>query len=371
MQPEPECDPPSAADPDARSASVHAVTVRPAPGIRRPAALELDDALRSHRRDPAKVEYRNALLVLLYRSVAVQARELIARKFGILAEREDELVLRTLARIEGPEAAESEKADEPGAETGPSPLLADYEFRPGGRAIYNYVLQKTSNIARNMQAEAYVPDGGFWSGDLKTRFKALRPAQPGGQEPARGGTRIEVPIDAGDDEDDPEAFSGTVPEGLRVSETPLRQSFLRVNSLARKLDALAQDMVGKTVVCADETDPAWPGIRLTVNHQRIWRAWLGLSHPELIDLGEEDLANALGVSKATVTRDTSAAFAYMLQQPDLDGLLVLMEPNRFQSSAAAAKQAGLKLDELKSALRGRNGKSFFRKCVHQWLGEHV
>ena len=37
----------------------------------------------------------------------------------------------------------------------------------------------------------------------------------------------------------------------------------------------------------------------------------------------------------------------------------------------AAKRLDVKLDELKAALRGRHGKSFFRKCVHQWLGEHA
>ena len=130
-------------------------------------------------------------------------------------------------------------------------------------------------------------------------------------------------------------------------------------------------MVGKTITPPEGEGPAHGAIRLTLNHQRIWRAWLGLSHPDLIDLSEEDLAQALGVSKATVTRDTSAAYAYMLQHPDLRTLLVWMEPNRFQNGAAAARQLDLKLDALEDVLRGRNGKRFFRKCVHQWLGEHA
>jgi len=151
----------------------------------------------------------------------------------------------------------------------------------------------------------------------------------------------------------------------------MRHSVLRVNSLAGKLNALAQTMVGKTVAMLDAEGAALPALRLTVNHQRIWRAWLGLSHPDLIDLGEEDLAAALGISKASVTRDTSAAFAYMLGQPDLRALLALMEPNRFQSSASLAKAQDAKLDELEGTLRGPQGKRFFRKCVHQWLGEHL
>ncbi len=337
----------------------------PERATQRPTAQELDAALLGHRQNPADREGRNTLLVLLYRAVAVQARELLARQFRALAHREDELVLRTLARIDGQEEGGPKKKPVP------PPVLVDYAFGPGARTVYNYVQQKTANIARNMQVEAYVPDGGFWSKDLKARFKALQLADPTGQNAGLSGTQIEVPVFSPDDGDDPDAFSGAVPEGLRLSETPLRHSVLRVNSLARTLDTLAQDMVGKTVLSVDANDAALAGVRLTVNHQRIWRAWLGLSHPELIDLGEEDLATALGVSKATVTRDTSAAFAYLLQHPELRALLLLMEPNRFQSSAAAAKAPDAKLGELESALRGPNGKRFFRKCVHQWLGEHV
>ena len=370
MQQEPESDPPCDALPRADAAAArHATAVPSAPVARqsataRPTTQELEAALRGHRQDPHDVDCRNTLLVLLYRSVAAQARDLVARQFRSLEHREDELVLRTLARIELQGAAD--KAEENRLPQ----LLADYEFRPGARAIYNYVLQKTSNIARNMQVEAYVPDGGFRSTGLKARFKALRTENPAGQASSHDGTQIEVPIFSPADGDDPDSFAGRVPEGLQISETPLRQSFLRVNSLARKLDALAQDMVGKIVlVRAQDAVPV--EVRLTVNHQRIWRAWLGLSHPELIDLGEEDLAAALGVSKATVTRDTSVAFDYLLQHLELRALLVLMEPNRYQSSASAAKALGMKLEELEDALRGRNGKSFFRKCVHQWLGEHV
>lgn len=330
----------------------------------RPTTAELEAALHGHRAHPHDADCRNTLLVLLYRCVAAQARELVARQFRSLGHRDDELVLRTLARIESQEAGDA-------ATGGPEPqLLADYGFGPGARSIYNFVLQKTSNIARNMQSEAYVPDGGFRSAEWKTRFKALRMENPQGQTSAPAGTQIEIPIFSPGDGDDPDSFQGRVPEGLQISETPVRQSFLRVNSLARKLDALAQDMVGKIVsVRAQDAAPA--NVRLTVNHQRIWRAWLGLSHPELIDLGEEDLAAALGVSKATVTRDTSLAFDYLLQHAELRALLVLMEPNRYQSSASAAKAPGMKMDELEAALRARNGKSFFRTCVQQWLGEHV
>ncbi len=364
MHHEPQTGPPAAADGDARGAAGHDDAARPAPAIRQPAAQELDDALRSHRRDPEQVQYRNKLMLLLYRSVAVQARELTAWRFRSLAHREDELVLRTLARIEGKEDGG------PGASGVPLQLLAGYEFRTTGRSIYNYVLQKTSNIARNMQSEAYVPDGGFWSKDLKAGFNSTALQQRVGASARRSGTQIETPIASPEDEE-ADAFSSAVPHGLRWSETPLRQSVLRINSLARKLDALASDMVGKTWSGVDESGAVISRGPLTVNHQRIWRAWLGLSHPDLIDLAEEDLAHALGLSKATVTRDTSAAFAYMLQHPDLNALLVLMEPNRFQSSAAADKHLDLKLAELKTALREPNGKSFFRKCVHQWLGEHV
>lgn len=365
MQPEPDLDPADPGDAQTSGTGDQGTGPRAAPGnkrlaAKRPAAQELDVALLAHRQDPGNIEWRSALLLLLYQSVAVQAHELIARQFSALAHREDELVLRTLARIEGRQEAE------PGQTSAPLQLLADYEFRPDGRAVYNYVQQKTRDIARNMLTEAYVPDAGFWSDDLKARFKATGRAQPGGPTGLRSGVLIEVPISASDD--DAEA---PVAQGLRRSETPMRHSVLRVNSLARKLDALAQDMVGKTVSSFDEHGSVLSATRLTVNHQRIWRAWLGLSHPDLIDLAEEELATALGISKATVTRDTSAAFAYMLQHPDLRALLALMEPNRFQSSAAAAKQQDLKLGELESALRGPNGKRFFRKCVHQWLGEHV
>ena len=364
MQQEPQADTQSDHVPDADNAALPAGR-RQGLGLGRPAAQALDDALRKHREDATDIEKRNALLVLLYRAVAHQASGLVARQFRALAHREDELVLRTMARIEARETAE--RADE----AAPPPLLADYAFGPGSRAIYNYVQQKTLNIARNMQVEAYVPDGGFWSRDLKEQFRALRLAHLEGHAALRGGERIEVAIDVPDDDDGLDARSGRVPEGLRLSETPMRQSVLRVNSLARKLELLAQGMVGQTVVTLADDGAVLSETRLTVNHQRLWRAWLGLSHPELIDLGEEDLAAALGLSKATVTRDTSAAFAYMLQQSDLRALLVLMEPNRFNSSASATKELETKMDELENALRGRNGKSFFRKCVHQWLGEHA
>ena len=370
MQQEPERDPPCDVAPLGDDALARRAPAAPSARLARqsatahPTTQELEAALLAHRQHPHDVDCRNTLLVLLHRSVAAQARDLVARQFRSLAHREDELVLRTLARIE--QQGAGDKADENRLPQ----LLAEYEFGPGARAIYNYVLQKTSNIARNMQVEAYVPDGGFRSTELKAHFKALRMENPAGQPSTRDGTQIEVPFFSPGDGDDPDSFPGRVPEGLQISETPLRQSFLRVNSLARKLDALAQDMVGKMVlVRAQDAVPA--EVRLTVNHQRIWRAWLGLSHPELIDLAEEELAPALGVSKASVTRDTSLAFDHLLQHPELRSLLVLMEPNRYQSSASAAKELGMKLDELEQALRGRNGKSFFRKCVHQWLGEHV
>ncbi len=342
----------------------HERSGRPDPDLR-PGAEELEAALMAHRENPGDVEVRNALLVLLYRCVALQARESMARQFQALAHREDELVLRTLARIEGTQG--STPSDAPGQPQ----LLADYALRPGARSIYNYVLQKTINIARNMQVEAYVPDGGFWSADLKARFKAVRLQDAGGGASLQSGVQIDVPAFSPDDDNDSYEHADTTSPSMQMSETPMRQSVLRVNSLARGLDALAHDMVGKTVavVHGEQTEPVQ--VRLTVNHQRVWRAWLGLSHPELIDLGEEDLAAALGVSKASVTRDTSVAFAYMLGHPQLRSLLVLMEPNRFQSSAAAAKGTDAKLDDLERALRERNGKSFFRKCVHQWLGEHV
>lgn len=323
---------------------------------------ELDAALRAYRQDPLNAALRDALLLLLYQAVAAQSHHLITRQFGSLSHREDELVLRTLERIEARQ--EARHAIAPVA-TREAHLLADYEFRPGGRSIYGYVLQKTRDIARNMQAEAYVPDGGFWSNDLQVRFKALHLQNPAGRNPARSGAQIEVPIAAHDDDDD----APELPAALRWSETPMRQSVLRVNALAQRLDALGRDMVGKTISPGAGHDHAVT--RLTVNHQRIWRAWLGLSHPDLIDLSESDLANALGVSKATVTRDTSAAFAYLLQHPGLRALLVWMEPSRFQSGAAQAKPLEAKLDELESVLRGVDGKRFFRKCVHQWLGEHV
>ncbi len=367
MQPEPKLDPSAAAYSQTNSAAGKAAASRLAAGIKRlaakrPAAQQLDAALLGYRQDPGNIECRNALLLLLYQCVALQAHDLIARQFGALAHREDELVVRTLARIEGQQELQQAQGGAQGQ------LLAEYEFRPAGRAIYNYVLQKTSNIARNMQAEAYVPDAGFWSKDLITRLQASRVTPQNGQRTLHSGTQIEIPITPPDDDDDCEA---SIPDKLRISETPMRQSVLRVNSLARKLDALAQDMVGKTVSSIAEGESVISEIRLTVNHQRVWRAWLGLSHPDLIDLGEEELANALGVSKSKVTRDTSAAFAYMLQHPDLAALLVLMEPNRFHSSAAMAKAQDLKLHELEGALRGPQGKRFFRKCVHQWLGEHV
>jgi hypothetical protein len=363
MQPEPELEAPGDTEPRTpdQTGAVAGPGIR-RPAAKRPTAQQLDAALLGHRQDPLNAAWRNALLLLLYQSVAQQARELIARQFGALAHREDELVLRTLVRIEGSQEA-------PLGDTDPlEPLLADYEFRPARRSIYSFVLQKTGNIARNMLSEAYLPDAGLWSRDLIARLKAAGPDPVTGLNSLRSGVLIEAPIHSSDEDDDAGA---PVPQGLRRSETPMRHSFLRVNSLAGKLDALALDMVGKTVSMLDEQGTELRPIRLTVNHQRIWRAWLGLSHPDLIDLGEEELASALGISKATVTRDTSAAFAYMLQHPDLAALLALMEPNRFQSSAALAKAQDVKLGELEGALRGANGKRFFRKCVHQWLGEHL
>ena len=336
--------------------------------LKRPVAQELEVALRAHRQDPAGIEPRRVLLLLLFRCVALQARDLVTGQLRALAHREDELVLRTLARIEGGQLIEGDLEQE--SAVGPQ-LLADYEFRATGRAIYTYVAQKTINIARNMQAEAYVPDGGFWSKDLVARFKALSAQEAPGHHARRGGVQIEMTIDCYDDEEDGHTDSGPLPAGLRMSETPLRQSVLRINSLARKLDALGRDMVGKTIALTQDKDAAAAETRLTVNHQRIWRAWLGLSHPELIDLGEEELAVALGVSKATVTRDTSAAFAFMLGQPDLRVVLALMAPNRFQNSAVNTRELDAQLEELESTLRGPSGKRFFRKCVHKWLGEHV
>lgn len=363
---------------DAEAADKHQKGSADGPGAMppsaRPSPKALDAALVRYRQDLQGAEGRNALLLLLYATVAHQAQTLIARQFGSLRHREDELVLRTLARIEGrrPDAEGAQGVQEKGNdETAQVALLADYEFRPDGRSIHGYVLQKTRNIARNMQSEAYLPDGGFWSTDLVARFKVLA-SQRGQAGLPRSGAQIEVPIASADEDNDGSAASGPVPAALQFSETPLRHSVLRVNSLAGKLNALGQQMVGQTLLVGTaqnsaETRP----VRLTLNHQRIWRAWLGLSHPELIDLSEEELATALGISKATATRDTSAGFAYMLQHADLRSVLVLMAPNRFQGGARTARQHDAQLDELENALRGPNGKRFFRKCVHQWLGEHI
>ena len=200
MQQQPDPGPPQAGDPHDTEGAPNAAIGRMGQGRERPAAEELDAALHAHRRNTRDAQARDALLLLLYRSIAVQARVLIARQFRSLAHREDELVLRTLARIEGQDPG---KVENEGGMAEQVVLLADYEFRSVRRTIYSYVLQKTGNIARNMQAEAYVPDGGFWSNDLKDRFKALRPQDEARMKGPRGGVQIEVPIGSPDDDEPP------------------------------------------------------------------------------------------------------------------------------------------------------------------------
>jgi hypothetical protein len=102
MQPEPELDPQGVAEPPTPGRTATGAVPRARrPAAKRPTAQQLDAALLGHRQDPLNLEGRNALLLLLFQAVALQARDLIARQFAALAHREDELVLRTLARIEG------------------------------------------------------------------------------------------------------------------------------------------------------------------------------------------------------------------------------------------------------------------------------
>jgi hypothetical protein len=151
----------------------------------------------------------------------------------------------------------------------------------------------------------------------------------------------------------------------------MRQSFIRVNSLTEKLCAMAANMVGKSVTLTQKDGAIGRPIRLTSNHQRIWLAWLGLLDSAHIDLSEDELANHLGISKPTVTRDTSAAFAYMLQHSDLREILKLMKPNSLEGHTDQSTESDTTWAALEATLRGSGGKGFFRTCVHQWLAQHL
>lgn len=321
----------------------------------RPSERELMDALVAHREFPTSPAQRNALGILIHRSVAHQARSLADKFFSAADSLEDELFERANKRIENKETEFGQ-------------LLAEYEIAEGSRSIYSFINEMTLNIARNMQSEMYVPDGGFRSKDLIATLQASQ-LERTGKKDLRSGTQVQVPIDS--HEDDEDGYCGPVLPGLWISETPMRQSFIRVNSLTEKLCAMAANMVGKSVTLTQKDGAIGRPIRLTSNHQRIWLAWLGLLDSAHIDLSEDELANHLGISKPTVTRDTSAAFAYMLQHSDLREILKLMKPNSLEGHTDQSTESDTTWAALEATLRGSGGKGFFRTCVHQWLAQHL
>lgn len=321
----------------------------------RPSERELMDALVAHREFQTSPAHRNALGILIHRSIAHQARNLADKFFSAADSLEDELFERANKRIENKEAEFGQ-------------LLAEYEIGEGSRSIYSFINEMTQNIARNMQSEMYVPDGGFRSKDLIATLQANQ-LERTGKKDLRSGIQVQVPIDSHEDDDD--GYCGPALPGLWISETPMRESFIRVNSLTEKLSAMAANMVGKSVTLTQKDGAIGRPIRLTSNHQRIWLAWLGLLDCAHIDLSEDELASHLGISKPTVTRDSSAAFAYMLQHSDLREILKLMKPNSLEGPTHQSTESDTTWAALEATLRGSGGKGFFRTCVHQWLARHL
>lgn len=301
-------------------------------------------ALQAHRHVPDDQALRNALGVLLHQALSQLATHRVntPKMRPLIAHREDELVERAWQRLDNKAAKNAQL------------LLANYDLTQGTQVIA-YLAKMVDDIARNMLDEAYVPDGGFHTPTLLAELR--RDGQL-----LRSHTRIETQL-AADIDVVEEQGQIHVPIGQWVSETPLRETAIRVNNLTHRLTFVCKGMAGESL---GDT---------TISPQQAWlfRAWLGLEGEQYLDLSEQELSDALlgspgGTSKPQITRASSLGFNYLLQHPQWSQILNLLVPSNVSTRSGVADPGHERSMALMDAhLRGAGGKNALRTLVHAWL----
>lgn len=315
---------------------------------RRPTDEDMLDALKNYRLDTGDALGRGLLESCLDSAVVFAIRGFV-RRFPDLAPSEEDLVQKVWLRL----AKQKQKDGE---------LLADYDpDLEVKRSVYSWVW--------------YLCDM-----EIKDANEALK---------AQRSLMVELSAFefAGDDDD-----KQALPEELKVFETPLRGSRIRVHTLMPWLVALANDMVGKELTLTLKNSRS-KCVRFNSSHKDIWLQWLALKESDeggsaanysLLDLNglaEQELADRLGLPKKRIQDRTDEVFAFMLQHKDLPKYLDLMMPNSFSDAgeprevrrdrmlqALKTKKIDAEVDEKRAA--PTSGKTMFRALVAVWVRTH-
>ena len=318
---------------------------------RRPTDKDMLDALKNYRLDTGDALGRGLLAICLDSAVGFAIRGFV-RKFPYLAPSEEDLVQSVwLRRLLKQEQKDGE-------------LLADYEpDMVGKRSVYSWVWY----LCRKEILDEWAAS--------KAQRRALMDA-----------------LNAFEFEPDDEDHKQTTPEQLKVSETPLRGSILRVHTLMPWLVALANDMLGKELTLT-MTDGSSTCVRFNSGHKDIWLQWLALKESDdeglaanynLLDLNglaEQELADTLGLPKKRIQDRTDEAFSFMLQHEDLPKYLDLMMPNSLPDTGESREARRsrmlqtLKAKKVDAVVDGKqskpiSGKTMFRALVHVWVRAH-
>ena len=314
---------------------------------RRVSDADLLEALLNYRAEPDSVVADMVLRMLVFSCIRYAVAGFVRRAPDLAAYRDD-LVQMVWQRLLSQENRHGK-------------LLTDYE--PGDAVEQGRTCGVYAWLWRNVN---------FAVGD---QFRELERAYL-----VHDGKRIplETPLEL---EPDEEAMSEDarrpMSRELGVSETPLRDSCLRVQRLVPWLATMADEMVGQELALTKMGESYL--VCFEQAHKEYWLAYLALSEaastirpanlskPEFYDLAEIDLAKKLGTSKGTLQRRTDEAYAYILSHKLFSEKLDLMIPNRLRT---ADVNEDLLRAKMRAALWGPGGKVKFRELVHTWLSTH-
>jgi hypothetical protein len=141
---------------------------------------------------------------------------------------------------------------------------------------------------------------------------------------------------------------------------------------------LAHEMVGQRLTLTLPNGDT-QNVKFDHSHQDIWLQWLALQPVEgnysalelnewsKAELSEAELADTIGISKATIQRKTTEAYAFMLQHPEFPKYLELMVPNRVRGNGVADEDV---YTLMASRLQDPDGKVQFRELVQCWVKMH-